>query len=72
LTQFTEKELHNPEGPFQTKEIYKYEDEFRKVYPNNQYVTDKIRQQLQYLRDIGLLRNPKKGLWVKQEIMDGN
>ena len=36
---------------FSLDEIYKYENEMRKHYPDNNHIEDKIRQQLQYLRD---------------------
>ena len=34
---------------FEIKEIYAYEDKFRKHYPDNNFIPDKIRQQLHYL-----------------------
>ena len=34
---------------FRIKEIYAYEENFRKHYPNNNFIPDKIRQQLHYL-----------------------
>lgn len=40
---------------FTLNEINKYENHLRETYPTNQHITDKIRQQLQYLRDLGLL-----------------
>jgi len=40
---------------FTLDEIYRYESEMRNYYPNNNHIEDKIRQQLQYLRDEGLI-----------------
>jgi type II restriction enzyme len=34
---------------------YAYTDALAKLHPNNAHVRDKIRQQLQVLRDLGLL-----------------
>ena len=36
---------------FSLDEIYKYESDMHKHYPDNNHIEDKIRQQLQYLRD---------------------
>jgi type II restriction enzyme len=41
---------------FTLKEVYDQEDALAKLHPNNAHVRDKIRQQLQVLRDLGLLR----------------
>jgi type II restriction enzyme len=40
---------------FQLSDIYALEFSLRKLYPQNHHVRDKIRQQLQVLRDLGLL-----------------
>jgi hypothetical protein len=42
-------------GIFSLSDIYDYNDYFRKLYPNNSHIEDKIRQTLQYLRDDGIL-----------------
>ena len=39
---------------FTLKEVYDQEDALAKLHPNNAHVRDKIRQQLQVLRDLGL------------------
>lgn len=44
-----------PKQNFTLNEINKFENHLKKIYPTNQHITDKIRQQLQYLRDLGLL-----------------
>jgi len=54
-----------PEGTFKTSDIYKFKEEFQRVYPNNKNIEAKIRQQLQFLRDIGLIKSYKKGIWEK-------
>jgi type II restriction enzyme len=46
---------------FTLNEIYKFEDILRKLHPENNYVKDKIRQQLQVLRDKGYLMFTNRG-----------
>lgn len=36
---------------FNLSDLYEYKDYLEKLYPNNNHITDKIRQTLQYLRD---------------------
>lgn len=40
---------------FSLEQLYKYEDELKSLHPSNQNVRPKIRQQLQVLRDSGLV-----------------
>ncbi len=40
---------------FSLADIYAFEAELSAMYPNNHYIRDKIRQQLQVLRDNGYL-----------------
>ena len=40
---------------FQITDLYGYEDELRAIYPNNRHIKEKVRQQLQVLRDKGLI-----------------
>jgi len=40
---------------FSLSDVYDHEDELAKLHPNNDHVRDKIRQQLQVLRDLDLL-----------------
>jgi type II restriction enzyme len=40
---------------FELAEIYESEEKLAKLHPANRHVRDKIRQQLQVLRDIGIL-----------------
>jgi len=37
--------------------------ELEKLHPDNRHVRDKIRQQLQVLRDAGLLLHVERGIW---------
>ena len=53
------------DGIFRTNDIYAYEEEFRRVYPENRYIKAKIRQILQQLRDLGLLRHVSGHRWFK-------
>jgi type II restriction enzyme len=47
------RSLNKPE--FSLSDIYAHADELSKLHPDNRHVRDKIRQQLQVLRDLGLL-----------------
>ena len=40
---------------FSLQDVYAHEDRLKALHPNNGYVREKIRQQLQVLRDMGLL-----------------
>lgn len=46
---------------FTLKELYAFEELFKQKYPENQHVREKIRQQLQYLRNKGYLQFLGKG-----------
>lgn len=50
---------------FTLNEINKYEPYLKEKYPNNNHITDKIRQQLQYLRDFGLIEFLGNGKYRK-------
>jgi len=50
---------------FSLEEVYAFEDELTQRHPKNQNVKAKIRQQLQYLRDIGLVEFIKPGGYKK-------
>jgi type II restriction enzyme len=47
------RDLNKPE--FSLSDVYDRADEVSKLHPDNRHVRDKIRQQLQVLRDFGLL-----------------
>lgn len=46
---------------FSLADIYSYENELRQKHPNNRHIRDKIRQQLQILRDNGYLKFASRG-----------
>lgn len=56
---------HLPEIEFTTYQVYKNEPEFSRFYPENQNIRAKIRQQLQILRDMGLIKHIGKSRWIK-------
>jgi len=55
-----------PDGEFTTRDIYDFEKEFRSHYPENRHVRPKVRQVLQQLRDLGLIKHVGRGSWVRQ------
>ncbi len=55
--------LTKPE--FKLDEMYGFENDLKKEYPNNRHIKDKIRQQLQYLRNIGYLEFVGRGKYRK-------
>ena len=59
------RDLAKPE--FTLSEIYAKEAEFSAVYPRNLHVREKIRQQLQVLRDLGILKFKARGNYELQE-----
>ncbi|MGR3179400.1 MAG: DpnI domain-containing protein [Candidatus Anammoxibacter sp.] len=50
---------------FSLKEVYAFETELKQKFPNNNFIKDKIRQQLQVLRDKGLVGFKGRGSYVK-------
>ena len=48
---------------FTTSEIYSFERELEQLHPGNRHICDKIRQQLQALRDTGFLIHLGRGEW---------
>ena len=48
-------------------DIYSFEESFAKNHPQNRHIKDKIRQQLQFLRDKGLLKFEGKGKYILVE-----
>ncbi len=55
------RNLGKPE--FTNADIYERADDLRAQHPENRHVTDKIRQQLQILRDTGFLTHTGRGSW---------
>ncbi|MCX6214302.1 DpnI domain-containing protein [Spirosoma sp.] len=54
-----------PSKEFNLADIYMLEDSFKEKFPNNNFIKDKIRQQLQVLRDKGLLQFKGNGRYKK-------
>ena len=52
---------------FLLDEVYKFEDILKTKHPNNNHIKEKIRQQLQVLRDQGLIEFLGKGRYRKVE-----
>ena len=50
---------------FSTDDVYAFTDELQRKYPSNSHVHDKIRQQLQYLRDKGFIKFISRGHYQK-------
>jgi len=50
---------------FTLEDIYKFEDRLKLKYPNNNFIKDKIRQQLQVLRDKGIIDFLSRGNYKK-------
>jgi phosphatidylserine/phosphatidylglycerophosphate/cardiolipin synthase-like enzyme len=50
---------------FTLRDVYQFEKHLSKLHPRNQNVQAKIRQQLQQLRDVGLLEFIRPGLYKK-------
>lgn len=49
---------------FTTADTYRFAPELEQLHPDNRHVRDKIRQQLQVLRDRGLLVQVERGVWA--------
>jgi hypothetical protein len=54
-----------PNEVFTNDDIYTFESDLARLYPANRHIKDKIRQQLQVLRDRGLLQQPRRGQWLR-------
>lgn len=50
---------------FTLNDINKFENHLKKIYPSNKHIKDKIRQQLQLLRDLGLIEFLGSGKYRK-------
>ena len=49
---------------FKTSDAYTFAHELERLHPDNRHVKDKIRQQLQVLRDRGFLIQVERGVWA--------
>ncbi len=57
------REDARPTNTFTTSDVYAFTHELEKLHPDNRHVKDKIRQQLQVLRDMELLQHVARGVW---------
>ncbi len=55
-----------PSGEFTNQDIYAFEPYLQERYPSNKNIRAKIRQQLQLLRDMGLVEHLEPGRWRKR------
>ena len=55
-----------PKEDFSLEEVYAFADELQMKHPDNRFVHDKIRQQLQYLRDKGFIKFTSRGHYKKE------
>lgn len=51
---------------FEIADVYRFEEHLRRLYPGNNYIREKIRQQLQALRDAGFIEFLGKGRYRKK------
>ena len=54
-----------PNDDFSLDEVYAFADELQQKHPDNNFVRDKIRQQLQHLRDKGFIQFTTRGYYRK-------
>lgn len=54
---------HLGKKEFSNAEVYAFASELEKLHPGNCHIKDKIRQQLQVLRDLGFLFHISEGVW---------
>ena len=54
-----------PNDVFALEDVYKFENKLKLKYPNNNFIKDKIRQQLQVLRDKGIINFISRGNYKK-------
>ncbi|MBQ8051581.1 MAG: hypothetical protein IJ197_08435 [Bacteroidaceae bacterium] len=54
-----------PDNAFTLNQVYAFADELQAKHPDNNFIRDKIRQQLQYLRDKGFIEFTKPGHYKK-------
>lgn len=57
------RSLRTATNEFTTADVYAFERELEALHPDNRHVKDKIRQQLQVLRDMKLLVHVERGVW---------
>lgn len=54
-----------PENIFTIEQMYSFEEELKAKHPQNKHIKEKIRQQLQLLRDKNIIRFVVKGVYEK-------
>lgn len=54
-----------PNQEFKLSDVYMFENIFKEKFPNNNFIKDKLRQQLQVLRDKGILQFSGNGNYKK-------
>lgn len=54
-----------PNDDFSLQQVYLFAGELQRKHPNNNFVKDKIRQQLQMLRDKGFIEFKSRGMYRK-------
>ena len=54
-----------PNDTFLLDDVYNFANELQQKHPENNFVRDKIRQQLQYLRDKGFVQFVDRGKYRK-------
>lgn len=52
---------------FSNSDVYAFAHQLERLHPNNRHIKDKIRQQLQVLRDRGFLIQVERGVWALKE-----
>jgi type II restriction enzyme len=57
-----------PFDEFKLADVYSFESELQQKFPNNNFIKDKIRQQLQILRDKGLIEFKGNGNYKKVKL----
>ncbi len=62
--------VKNFEDEFTLREAYGFEDSLRLKHPENRHIRDKIRQQLQHLRNAGLVEFRGKGRYTIQRMTE--
>ncbi|MEZ4900588.1 MAG: hypothetical protein R2822_01915 [Spirosomataceae bacterium] len=57
-----------PNEKFTLNDIYKFENTLKMKHPQNNFIKDKIRQQLQLLRDKGIIEFISRGCYKKTKM----
>lgn len=52
---------------FSNSDVYAFQQQLERLHPRNRHVRDKIRQQLQVLRDRGFIVQVSRGVWALRE-----